>query len=84
MKFSIIIAAYNAEKEIARTLESTLNHTYNDYEVMFAILNMTLLYYFEINENFLIIILITHNYFDNYNELKFSVYNNLVFSLNLL
>ena len=34
MKFSIIIAAYNAEKEIARTLESTLNQTYSDYEVI--------------------------------------------------
>ena len=34
MKFSIIIAAFNAEKEIARTLESTLNQTYSDYEVI--------------------------------------------------
>lgn len=34
MKFSIVIAAFNAEKEIARTLESTLDQTYSDYEVI--------------------------------------------------
>ena len=34
MKFSIIVAAYNAEKEIARTIESVLAQTYKDFELI--------------------------------------------------
>ena len=34
MKFSIIIPAYNAEKEIERTLQSIQNQTFTDYETI--------------------------------------------------
>lgn len=34
MKFSIIIPAYNAEKEIKKTLQSVLNQTFKDYEIL--------------------------------------------------
>ena len=34
MKFSIIMAAYNAEKEIKRSIESVLEQTFSDYELI--------------------------------------------------
>ena len=34
MRFSVIIPAYNAEKEIEKSIKSVLNQNYNDYEVI--------------------------------------------------
>ena len=34
MKFSVIIPAYNAEKEIEKTIQSVLIQNYNDYEII--------------------------------------------------
>jgi CDP-ribitol ribitolphosphotransferase len=34
MKISVIIAAYNAEKYLVETLQSVVNQTLDDYEMM--------------------------------------------------
>ena len=34
MKISIIIPVYNEEKNVARTIESLLNQTFKDYEII--------------------------------------------------
>ena len=46
-RFSIIMAAYNAEKEIENAIKSVLNQTFKNFELLMMLLQILLLKLFQ-------------------------------------